>query len=504
MAAAVLQRSLADERATTLLGADLAMVMRVGDVFLLKGDLGAGKTTLARGLIRALAGDPDLDVPSPTFTLVQAYDTPLPVSHVDLYRLSAPEEIEELGLDDALKTGAVLMEWPERAADRLPGDAITVALADDARAGRTAVISGPDEALARIARSFACHDFLDAAGWEGADRRRFVGDASARSYETVTLAERPLRVLMNSPRPVPGPPVRDGKAYAEIARSARTVSAFVGVAHLLREAGVCVPAILAQDLDRGLLLIEHLGTEPFLSPEGIPLVERYAAAARLLAFIHGRRWSFRAAVAPGVEHVVPPFDRDAMMIELELLLDWYLPFAAERPANPGERAAFGRAWGSALDRLERCETSIVLRDFHSPNIVWRGDKTGHDRLGILDFQDALVGPAAYDVASLALDARVTVPDAIEAATIEAYCDARGGDDGFDRAAFEAAYAIMGAQRNSKILGIFVRLKERDGKPQYLRHLPRIRAYLRKTLRHPALAEVAGFYEQHGILEERTP
>jgi len=143
----------------------------------------------------------------------------------------------------------------------------------------------------------------------------------------------------------------------------------------------------------------------------------------------------------------------------------------------------------------------MLRDFHSPNIIWRGELQGHDRLGIIDFQDALIGPAAYDVASLAMDARVTVPEKIEAAVTKTYVAARQAAGGFDAESFGEAYAIMAAQRNSKILGIFVRLDRRDGKPDYLKHLPRIRDYLRRALAHPALAELRDFYQVHGFIED---
>ncbi len=145
----------------------------------------------------------------------------------------------------------------------------------------------------------------------------------------------------------------------------------------------------------------------------------------------------------------------------------------------------------------------MLRDFHSPNIIWRADRVGHDRLGIVDFQDALVGPSAYDVASLAMDARVTIPPDIETETRDAYVAARHAAGAFDEEGFLEAYAIMAAQRNSKILGIFVRLEKRDGKPYYLKHLPRIRDYLRRALTHPALGGLRAFYVAHGLLEERA-
>ncbi|TGS11261.1 tRNA (adenosine(37)-N6)-threonylcarbamoyltransferase complex ATPase subunit type 1 TsaE [Mesorhizobium sp. M2E.F.Ca.ET.209.01.1.1] len=503
MTGMVLECFLADEAATARLGEDLAMALRAGDAVALKGDLGAGKSTLARALIRALADDANLEVPSPTFTLVQSYETRVPVHHFDLYRLSAPDELDELGLDDALGQGAALVEWPERAGDRLPANALWVDLAEQGER-RVARLSGQGPAYDRAARSLAMRDFLASAGWGGASRRHFVGDASARSYEIVSLPGQAPRVLMNSPRLVLGPPVRDGKPYAVIAHTAQSVAAFVAIDKALLAAGVSVPVIHAQDLDQGFLLIEHLGSEGFLSGDGRPVAERYEAAAELLAMMHGKAWQERMEAAPGVFHDVPPFDRDAMLIEADLLVDWYVPWITGEPPSDALRAGYHQQWNAVLDRLAGSEYTLMLRDFHSPNIIWRAERSGLDRLGIVDVQDALIGPAAYDVASLAMDARVTVSPGIERRTVAAYVAARNAAGAFDEAAFAEAYAIMAAQRNSKILGIFVRLEKRDGKPYYLKHLPRIRDYLRRALAHPALAGLKEFYMAHGLLEERLP
>lgn len=502
MAAPVPERFLADDGATGQLGEDLAMALRPGDVLALSGDLGTGKSTLARALIRALADDESLDVPSPTFTLVQSYDASLPVHHFDLYRIGSAHELDELGFDEALATGAALVEWPDRAGDRLPPATVTVEL-EHSGDGRLARLGGEGPAFERIARSLALRDFLRRCGWGNARRRRFVGDASARSYEIATLPGHAPRVLMNSPELVLGPPVRDGKPYALIAHTSRTVSAFVAIDHALAKGGVSVPEIHAQDLDNGFLLTSHLGSGNFLDGNGEPVAERYAAAAELLAMMHGKPWQYRLEAAPGVFHDVPPFDRDAMMIEAELLVDWYVPAITGAPPTDKLRQGFRQQWDALFARLDGRETTLMLRDFHSPNIIWRGERPGHDRLGIVDFQDALVGPGAYDVASLAMDARVTVSPEIERATLAAYIAARHAAGSFDEDAFRENYAIMAAQRNSKILGIFVRLDRRDGKPGYLRHLPRIRDYLRRALAHPALSGLLDLYTEHGLLEERT-
>lgn len=491
------KRILPDEGATERLGNDIAAALRPGDAVLLHGDLGAGKTSLARAVIRSLAGDRALEVPSPTFTLVQNYALRFPVQHVDLYRLADPGEVEELALDEALEESVILVEWPERA----PGtfaDAIEVRLSekDD---GREAEITAQEEAAARLERAFRIRAFLETAGQGDAWRVHLVGDASARTYETIHPSAGTPLVLMNAPERRDEPVIRHGLPYSRIARLSRSVSAFVAVANALRRAGISAPEIYAQDLDQGLLLLEHLGTGSFLGSGGEPVAERYEAAARLLAYLHELEWPRSLPVPGGQDHVVPDYDHAAMAIETELLLDWYLPYVKGRDATAEERREFSRLWDELFRRLDKAEKSLVLRDYHSPNIIWREDRQGLDRLGVIDIQDAVCGPAAYDVASLALDGRATISPQLERTILDAYCAARTAP-GFDRVAFEEAYAITAAQRNTKLLGIFVRLDRRDGKPAYLAHLPRIRGYLTRLFGHPALEDLAAFYQRHGFLD----
>jgi len=135
-----------------------------------------------------------------------------------------------------------------------------------------------------------------------------------------------------------------------------------------------------------------------------------------------------------------------------------------------------------------------LRDFHSPNLIWLGERPDIARVGIIDFQDAVLGPAAYDLVSLSQDARVDVPEQLELALLTRYIKARrAADDGFDPAQFAELYALMSAQRNTRLLGTFARLNRRDGKPQYLRHQPRIWTYLTRSLAHPVLSRAREWY-----------
>ncbi|MBB4303573.1 hypothetical protein GGD81_002616 [Rhodobium orientis] len=487
---------IADEAALSLLAEDVAMALRKGDVIALYGDLGAGKTTFARYVLRALADDPELEVPSPTFTLAQGYDFGrLAVTHFDLYRLADPDELEEVGLDEAMLTGAALIEWPDRAEGRLPADRLELTLAerDDPNA-RTVTLSAPSGSWkTRLERSLSLRRFLDDVGWTVATRRFLQGDASTRTYERIRRDDQNA-VAMNAPAQPDGPPVQDGLPYSRIAHLAEDVRPFVAVGETLRNAGFSTPEVLAADLDAGFLLLEDLGANGVVDDKG-PIAERYLAAVEVLAALHGGAWPNEIALADGTHHRVPPYDRRALTIEISLLLDWYIPHVTGAPADASTREAFFAAWEGPFEALSSAETSWVLRDFHSPNLIWLPERDDIARIGLLDYQDALVGPAAYDVASLSQDARITVPKALEVALLNRYVALRRKQDaGFDEAGFRTAHAIMAAQRATKVLGIFARLNDRDGKPAYLKHFPRLKNYLKRSLKHPVLSAVRLWYD----------
>jgi tRNA threonylcarbamoyl adenosine modification protein YjeE len=487
--------TLANEQATWHFMVDIAAALEPGDLITLSGDLGAGKTTFARAMIRYLAGDETIEVPSPTFTLIQTYDLPrFTLVHADLYRLSGAAELAELGFEDLAEGAVVLMEWPDRAAGFLPPDRldITFTLAPQlGRDVRNVRYSGYGSFAPRAERIAAVRSFLDASGFGGALRTRMQGDASTRIFERLRRDDE-TTILMNAPRRPDGPPVRDGKPYSAIAHLAEDIAPYVALAAALRAQGLSAPEIFHADLDHGLLIMEDLGEERIVTGEPpTPIAARYAAAVDLLAALHSRRLPEVLPVASHLEYRLPRYDMQALLIEAELLLDWYLADAA---VKPGMRREFTALWREALQPAIDAPPTWVLRDYHSPNLLWLADRDDIARVGILDFQDSLIGPAAYDVASLLQDARVDVPETLEMSLLTQYVRARrNAGPSFDTAQFTLLYATLAAQRATKILGIFARLNRRDGKPQYLRHLPRLWDYLQRSLAHPALAALKAWY-----------
>ena len=488
---------LPNELATVRFAADIACALEPGDVVTLSGDLGAGKTTFARALIRYLAGNQAIEVPSPTFTLLQNYDLPrFPLVHADLYRLSGAAELTELGLDDLSDKTVVLIEWADRAAGYLPPDRLDIAFTLAPKAGaevREVRYTGYGAFAVRTERLGKLRTFLDESGYGAAKRERMQGDASTRIFERLKLGDESL-VLMNAPPQPDGPPVRNGKPYSAIAHLAENTIAYVALAAGLRARAVSAPVIHQADTDAGLIVMEDLGDQRIVAGDPpAPIEERYQAALDVLIALHRRRLPGTLEVAPNREYQLPRYDIDAFMIEVELLVDWYLPYAGMR-ATDDRRAAFVSLWREALAPALAAPSTWVLRDYHSPNLLWLGDRPDVGRIGVVDFQDAVLGPGAYDVASLLQDARVDVPEALELLLLGRYVRARLADDKrFEAAVFAQLYATLAAQRATKVLGIFARLNARDGKPQYLRHIPRIWRYLQRSLAHPALESLRGWY-----------
>ncbi|ATE63410.1 aminoglycoside phosphotransferase family protein [Rhizorhabdus dicambivorans] len=303
--------------------------------------------------------------------------------------------------------------------------------------------------------------FLDRAGWSDAEVLPLAGDASFRRYFRV-LRGGETAVLMDAP-----PEHEDSRPFLAVARHLAAI-------------GFRAPRVLAEDLEQGLILLEDFGDARMKEViDADPLVEThiYGEAIDLLADLHGH------AAGP-----LPPYDMAVYQREAALFPEWYMPAVGLDP----DMATWQAAWHDALAPIAADHSISVLRDYHAENIMLLGNKD----LGLLDFQDALAGHPAYDLVSLLQDARRDVAPELEAAMIARYAARRPFD--------EAAYALLGAQRNTKILGIFTRLWKRDGKRRYLDFQPRVWGYLERDLAHPALGPVKAWFDAHVPAARRAP
>ena len=486
-----------DEAATFAIAAAQAAWLEPDDFVALIGDLGAGKTAFARGLIRALAEAPELEAPSPTFTLMQVYEALRgPVVHADFYRLRGPTELANLGWEEAVDGAIAIVEWPEKVAQALPADRLEVDIRFDAKRGpdfRLLTLRGFGAIRPRLTLALGVARLLERSGWSDASRQFLQGDASIRAYERLTKPTGETAILMISPPRPDGPILRFGKPYAAIAKLSPDIRAFIAMAAGLRDLGYSAPALIDYSVGEGLALIEDFGSTT-IAQSGVPDGARYAPAIALLADLHGR--DLPPSLSAGEEpYELPVYDIEAMLVEVELVLDWYAPAIARVTPPSGARMQFLAIWRELLGPILAELTTWTLRDYHSPNLHWLAERQGLKRIGLIDFQDAVIGPPAYDVVSLLQDARVDVPEEMEMTLLIRYVRARLKDDGkFDTAGFTQLYATLAVQRATKILGIFARLDRRDGKPQYLRHMPRLWRYLQRSLAHPSLALLKDWYD----------
>ena len=316
-------------------------------------------------------------------------------------------------------------------------------------------------------RGQAISRFLTDVGWAGVEPAPLAADASFRRY--FRLAENGRRaVLMDAP-----PPHEDVRPY-------------INVAGLLRGHGLSAPEIYAEDREQGLLVIEDFGNDTYtrLLAAGGDEAALYALAIDTLVALQ------HAVTEPPN---LPRYDEAVLIAEALLLTDWYAPAVLGAPLSADAREEYAELWRAVLPLAALPGPTLVLRDYHVDNLMLLPERAGVQGCGLLDFQDALCGPASYDLVSLLEDARRDVPEGLREAMIARYLAALPEVDG---GAFRRSAAILAAQRNAKIIGIFTRLWRRDGKPQYLGHIPRVWRLLEGDLREPALRGIARWLDRH--------
>jgi aminoglycoside/choline kinase family phosphotransferase len=320
-------------------------------------------------------------------------------------------------------------------------------------------------------RRVAARSFVEANGWAEAACVPLAGDASFRRYFRLTENGR-RAVLMDAQPPH------------------ERVAPFLRIARHLHGLGLSAPQILAADENQGFLLLEDFGDDTFtrLLVNGTDEGELYAMAADVLIHLHLQAGD--AVIPPDL----PAYDEGRLLDEAVLLVDWFLPAVRGRPTSADEREDYIAAWRAVFPVVHGQTPTLVLRDFHVDNLMRLAHRTGIAACGLLDFQDAVSGPGAYDLMSLLEDARRDVSDDLRRAMLDRYLGAIVGAD--DREAFAAAFAVLAAQRHAKVIGIFTRLCRRDGKPVYLVHIPRVWRLLTRALAHPVLAPVTRWLDRY--------
>jgi aminoglycoside/choline kinase family phosphotransferase len=310
--------------------------------------------------------------------------------------------------------------------------------------------------------------FLASAGFGAAKRLPLPGDASFRHYVRLTGGPEPA-LLMDAP------PDRED------------VRPFVAVAQHLAALGFSAPRILASSVEEGLVVVEDFGDATFtrLLAKGVDERALYELAVDTLIALH-RLPSVRTTAIE-----VPPYDDERFLAEARLLPDWYAPAALGGPLPECAVTDYETLWRAAFPLTRKAPETLVLRDFHVDNLMRLAGREDHAACGLLDFQDAVIGPTAYDLASLLEDARRDLAPGLKEAMTERYLAAFPA---LDSDAFVTASAVLAAQRNAKIVGIFTRLWKRDGKPRYLSYLPRVWGYLERDLAQPALAPVRAWFD----------
>ncbi len=308
-------------------------------------------------------------------------------------------------------------------------------------------------------------NFLSSTGWAGARRTPLAGDASARRYERIALDGAGC-LLMDVPP-----------------ESGLATVPYLGIADWLLNEGFSAPKILAADRDAGLVLVEDFGDGLFAGLcRAEPWRERdlYFAAVDVLLDLQQRHLPMNTDWTP------PPYDMSVLMREAGLLLDWYLALAQGKSPDPQLCETYLKVIERTFAAIPDMPRVPVMRDYHAENLIWLPDRSGTKKVGLLDFQDMLIGNPAYDLVSLLDDARRDVDETLREELLNHYLAVSHRDPDV----FMHAASTLSTQRNLKILGLFTRLCRRDGKSAYLEYLPRVWAHLQRNLTHPALKDLS--------------
>tara|TARA_Y100000590_G_scaffold470226_1_gene662894 strand:- start:7136 stop:8611 length:1476 start_codon:yes stop_codon:yes gene_type:complete len=459
---------------------NLCQIIELNDVIILNGKIGSGKTTLARHIINRILQIDISEIVSPTFNLYQVYENNnQKIHHYDFYRIENDIDLHEIDLAESFDEGITIIEWADKYKNYLPDSYLEIEISEIDE-GRVYKLRGCGTFKDRINKHNSLVHFLSNYKKPINKVEKIRGDASKRVYKRLYTQEDSL-ILM----------VYDKKEKKENPSKLSTqIHDYVSICKYLREINVRAPKIYAVDYENQFLVQEDFGdlkySDIFIK-EGFRKL--YEPAIDTLINITKNKCPTNIKTDEAI-YKFEEYDKKTYLNEVNIFIDWYWPYVKGSICNAHVKSEFTEIWENLLDKLSE-ESSLVLRDFHSPNLIFQPDGKGAEKCGIIDFQDALIGHPLYDLVSLAQDARITIKLDQELFIIDYYMkDFNFKKYQLNKHEFINQYNILGAQRALKILGVFARLSMSYQKHEYLIHIPRILDYINRNMGNESLRSLS--------------
>lgn len=447
----------------------LAPILEKGTLLALNGEIGSGKTTLSKYLINYLTSTRIEEISSPTFNLHQTYSNQdLIISHYDFYRIDTPHELEELDISDSIKNNVTIIEWANKFPSVLPKDHIEIQIINKSdKRDYKIFFHGKYEKVILAHKNRL--NFLSNSGLNIRKITNMKGDASKRKYFRVYDGVKNF-VLMDA-----------SEEIRKKTKTTKSIKDFIIIDKYLDNIGLRVPKIYGYDIKNQLILEEDLGlttyNELYLKLNFEKLIT--PAIESLLILVHSNYTNINDLNGNAIEP--NKFDKKIFIHEAKLFIDYYWPYARSSICPEEKKYEFLSIIEKMFSDLSPDRT-LILRDYHSPNLHYLENEKGHRKCALIDFQDALLGHPLYDLVSLAQDARVTISEVKEKYIIDAFKQKfLFKNFQFGNSSFNEQYQILATQRSLKILGIFARLSLLEGKNNYIIHMPRIINYIRRSM-----------------------
>ena len=465
---------------------ELTPLLSEGGVMTLNGQIGAGKTTLAKLVIHDLTQTPLEDIVSPTFNLYHTYNRDnLEIAHYDFYRIESEIELPEIDLNDSFTDKICIIEWAEKFQDLLPKDRIEISIKciENERLYRINPLGKFGDIVNNRAK---IENFLSDLDINFTELQRLPGDASKRRYYRIMSSDNTM-ILMDATQE------SDIKSKTGLTNG---IDDFIKIQEYLDSIDVRVPNLIARNKIDNIILEEDLGEYSYtdvLTKQNYQ--ELYNPAIKTLIHISNINHPKNISTNSN-PHYLKEFDLDIYLNEAEIFIDYYWPFVHGKQCNADKKQEFRDIMEEVYSNLSNDKT-LMLRDFHSPNLLFLENENGFRKCAVIDFQDALFGHPLYDLVSLTNDARITIDEYQEKYLIELFRkDFPFSNFQFDSLSFMQQYHILGVQRSIKILGIFARLAILETNQNYLVHMPRVICYIKRIMQSGKIQRLANWLNQN--------